>query len=146
MKRPVRNEDGFYHIHGTNYKHLFGSRQQVWGQSAYKTTGLLTKKDLHQNKHGRIVSKKKFYTAKKEKRLEKNGYFTEKGKFGYVRKTYKKGMTDSAATDDVSSAQSLKYKCRGVRPKSCKQDPNCTLTKGKKRKSHCRTKINRHKK
>jgi hypothetical protein len=42
------------------------------------------------NKWGRIVSRKKHVTAKKEKRLEKAGYFAEKGKFGYVKKTAKK--------------------------------------------------------
>jgi hypothetical protein len=38
-----------------------------------------------QNKHGRIVSKKKHETAKKEKRLEKHGYTAKKGKFGAVK-------------------------------------------------------------
>jgi len=37
------------------------------------------------NKWGHIVSAKKHATAKKEKRLEKHGYFAEKGKFGYVK-------------------------------------------------------------
>jgi hypothetical protein len=39
---------------------------------------------------GRIVSAKKHVTAKKEKRLEKYGYFAKKGKFGYVKKTARK--------------------------------------------------------
>ena len=48
------------------------------------------------NKNGEIVSKKKHRTAKKEKRLEKHGYFAKKGKFGYVKgnpknKTVKRG-------------------------------------------------------
>jgi hypothetical protein len=38
------------------------------------------------NKNGRIVSAVKHKTAKKEKRLEKYGYFAKKGKFGYVKK------------------------------------------------------------
>jgi hypothetical protein len=42
------------------------------------------------NKHGEIVSRKKHLTAKKEKRLEKFGYFTQKGKFGFVKKDSKK--------------------------------------------------------
>ena len=46
---------------------------------ARKTTGGLEKKDLFQNKNGSIVSKKKHLTAKKDKRLEKFGYFAEKG-------------------------------------------------------------------
>ena len=90
MKRPVRGDDGYYSIKGKNYKELFGSRQQVWNGTAYKTTGELTKKDLTMNKWNRIVSCKKHKTAKKEKRLEKYGYFAEKGKFGYVKRATKK--------------------------------------------------------
>ncbi len=89
MKRPHRHEDGMYHIHGHKYPELFGSRVQVMNGTAYKTAGELTKSDLMYNKHGRIVSKKKFHTAKREKRLQKYGYFAEKGKFGYVKKTPK---------------------------------------------------------
>jgi len=55
--------------------------------TAKKTSGGLEKKDLAYNKQGRIVSRKKQRTAKKDKRLEKAGYFTQKGKFGCVRKT-----------------------------------------------------------
>jgi hypothetical protein len=54
--------------------------------TAYKTEGGLVKKDLLMNKWGRIVSRKKHLTAKREKRLEKNGYFAKKGSFGYVKK------------------------------------------------------------
>lgn len=90
MKRPVRDDDGTYHIKGKHYPELFGSRQQVVNGTAYKTTGELTKKDLMMNKWGRIVSAKKHKTAKKEKRLEKAGYFAKKGKFGFVKKTARK--------------------------------------------------------
>lgn len=62
-----------------------GSRAQVWHGTALKTSGGLKKSDLLMNKNGRIVSKKKHNTAKKEKRLEKAGYKAEKGKFGYVK-------------------------------------------------------------
>ena len=86
MKRPVRQEDGMYHVKGKTYKELRGSRTQVHNQTAYKTTGGLTIKDLLLNKWGRIVSADKHKTAKKEKRLEKAGYFAKKGKFGYVKK------------------------------------------------------------
>ena len=62
---------------GIEYISKTGSRRQVFGTSAHKpsaymTTGGLTKKDLVLS-HGRIVSKKKHLTAKKEKRLEKHG-------------------------------------------------------------------------
>ena len=68
----------------------FGSRAEVWHGNAKKTTGGLTKSDLIKNKHGEIVSKKKHFSAKKEKRLEKAGYFTQKGKFGYVKRDTKR--------------------------------------------------------
>ena len=67
----------------------FGSRAEVFHGNAKKTTGGLTKSDLLQNKHGEIVSRKKSATAKKEKRLEKAGYFTKKGVFGFVKKDVK---------------------------------------------------------
>lgn len=86
MKRPVRSEDGCYYIKNKKYPELFGSREQVVNGTAYKTPGGLTTDDLIMNKWGRIVSKKKYYTAKKEKRLEKHGFFAKKGKFGYVKK------------------------------------------------------------
>ena len=53
---------------------------------SYEDGYVLTRSDLHMNKNGRVVSKKKHQTAKAEKRLEKAGYFTRKGKFGFVRK------------------------------------------------------------
>ena len=87
MKRPVRDPiNGTYTVKGNVYNELFGSREQVLNKTAYKTTGGLTIDDLLMNKNGRIVSAVKHKTAKKEKRLEKYGYFAKKGKFGYVKK------------------------------------------------------------
>jgi hypothetical protein len=85
MKRPVRQSDGTYHLENKKFKELFGSRQQVWNGTAYKTAGNLTKRQLFMNKWGRIVSDKKHKTAKKEMRLKKYGYTAKKGKFGYVK-------------------------------------------------------------
>jgi hypothetical protein len=93
MKRPVRSDDGTYHIDGHKYKELFGSRQQVMNGTAYKTPGSLKKKDLLMNKWGRIVSAKKHKTAKKEKRLQKYGFFAKKGKFGFVKRTTQKNKS-----------------------------------------------------
>ena len=90
MKRIQKGEDNKYHVHGHKYEMLEGSRAQVFHGTAYRTSGGLTKKDLMKNKRGEIVSKKKHETAKKEKRLEKAGYFTKKGHFGYVKKDDKK--------------------------------------------------------
>lgn len=91
MKRPVRDPiTGGYTIKGGFYKELFGSREQVMNGTAYKTSGGLKKSELLMNGRGRIVSKIKYETAKKEKRLEKHGYFAKKGKFGYVKKKTRK--------------------------------------------------------
>ena len=67
-------------------KKTIGSRAEVFHGTAKKTSGGLMKKDLLKNKQGYIVSRKKHLTAKKERRLEKHGYFAVKGKFGYVKK------------------------------------------------------------
>lgn len=62
-----------------------GSRAEVFHGNALKTSGGLMKSDLIQNKQGRIVSKKMSENAKRDKRLEKAGYTTQKGKFGAVK-------------------------------------------------------------
>ena len=85
MKRHTRQADGKFHINGKTYELNTGSRAQVWHETAYKTTGGLTKSKLMMNKHGRIVSAKKHATAKKEKRLVNHGYTAKKGKFGAVK-------------------------------------------------------------
>jgi len=64
---------------------IIGTRAQVWHGTCKKTSGGLTKSDLMMNKHGHIVSRAKHNTAKKEKRLLKYGYGTQKGKFGFVK-------------------------------------------------------------
>lgn len=87
VNKPTRGSSGKYTVKGRTYPELFGSRHQVWNGTAYKTAGELTKTDLVMNKWGRIVSRKKHATAKKEKRLQKYGYFSQKGKFGYVRRS-----------------------------------------------------------
>ena len=103
MKRPVRSSDGLYHLKGKTYKALFGSRQQVWNKTAYKTPGGLTRTGLTLNKWDRIVSVKKHRTAKKEKRLEKYGYFAQKGKFGFVRRSVKKRSIKGGTTPTVQT-------------------------------------------
>ena len=89
MKRPTRNHEGMYEVKGKEYPELFGSRTQVMNENAYKTTGCLVKDDLMMNKHGRIVSKRKHNTAKRENRLVKAGYVTKKGTFGFIKKDKK---------------------------------------------------------
>ena len=62
-----------------------GTRAQVFHGTAVKTSGGLHKSDLMQNKSGRIVSRRKHNSAKKEMRLVKHGFGTKKGKFGFVK-------------------------------------------------------------
>ena len=86
---------------GKKYVSKTGTRRQVFGTSAHKpsaymTSGGLTKNDLVLS-HGRIVSKKKHLTAKKEKRLEKHGYFAKKGKFGFVKRKTRKTKKNKSA-------------------------------------------------
>ena len=85
MTKYSRTSTGKYSVSGKTYEVLIGTRAQVWHGTAYKTTGGLTKSDLMQNKAGRIVSKSKHYTAKKEKRLVKAGFLTKKGHFGFIK-------------------------------------------------------------
>ena len=65
-----------------------GSKAQVFHGSAKHTSGGLTKSDLVQNKHGRIVSRKKMMQGKKAlKYLTRKGYKAKKGQFKLFRKT-----------------------------------------------------------
>jgi hypothetical protein len=86
MKRPQRQPDGLYHIRNKTYKQLFGSREQVFNGTAYKTEGLLTKDDIVQNKWGRLVSRKKYVASRRFNNLAHHGYFARKGRFGYTRR------------------------------------------------------------
>ena len=93
VNRP-QFQNGGYTVGGKKYKMLVGSRAQVWNGTAQKTSygrAGLKKSDLVMNKWGRIVSKRKHKTGKKSglKRIHAKGYFTKKGKFGYVKKETK---------------------------------------------------------
>jgi len=91
----------------SGFQMTVGTRAQVWHGTAKKTSGGLMKSNLLQNKNGRIVSKSKHNSAKKEKRLVKAGYLTKKGKFGFVKSGTRKmrksksqrggGVADNAA-------------------------------------------------
>jgi len=83
----MKHSDGKYHINGVIFEILIGSRAQVMHGTAYKTSGNLKKKDLKYNKHKKIVSRAKSAKGPQMlKRLHNKGYFTRKGKFGFVRK------------------------------------------------------------
>ena len=89
MKRPTKHSDGMYHMQGKKYPVLKGSRRLVWNKTAFKTMGGLTRSKLMMNKHGRIVSKKKFALAKKsiKKNLFSKGFKPKKGKFAVFKKS-----------------------------------------------------------
>jgi hypothetical protein len=72
------------------FNSIIGSRAEVWHGSAKKTSGGLTKSHLMKNKSGRIVSKKKHFSAKKDNRLVKAGFKTRKGHFGFIKTGSKK--------------------------------------------------------
>ena len=57
-------------INGKVYKTLIGTREEVYKEISYKTTGGLTKDDLLLNKNGKIVSKKKCILETQINRLE----------------------------------------------------------------------------
>ena len=105
MTKFSRTSTGKYSVAGKTYELLIGTRAQVWHGTAYKTTGGLTHSDLMKNKSGRIVSKAKHNTAKKDKRLIKAGYFTKKGHFGFVKKT-RGGATASSSGSGSGSMSS----------------------------------------
>ena len=86
MTKFSRSSTGKYSVAGKSYESLIGTRAQVWHGTAYKTSGGLTHSHLMKNKSGRIVSKSKHVSAKKNNRLVKAGYLTKKGHFGFVKK------------------------------------------------------------
>jgi hypothetical protein len=57
-------------INGKVYETLIGTREEVYKEISYKTTGGLTKDDLLVNKNGKIVSKKKCILETQINRLE----------------------------------------------------------------------------
>ena len=93
----TRDANGLYRINGKTFKELSGSRVQVWNRTAHHTNGGLTRRQLMRNKWGRLVSAAKHRTAKKQKRLERAGFFAQKGKFGVVKKDKRKKGGDGEA-------------------------------------------------
>ena len=106
MTRFTKSANGSYIVNGHSYEILTGSRAQVWHGTACKTSGGLKKSDLMQNKAGRIVSRAKHNTAKKDNRLVKSGYGTKKGTFGFV----KLGVTKSASRSKSRSRDKSRSK------------------------------------
>ncbi len=111
-----------------NFKKTIGTRAEVWHGTAKKTSGGLTKDHLLKNKSGRIVSKAKHNTAKKEMRLKKHGFgpksrkeMIKLSKRGHTRKASRKmrgGMpalspADANASYMLSGGKSRRHRMRG---------------------------------
>lgn len=81
--------------------------------TAHHTPGGLTKADLKYNKWGRIVSRKKSAKAKKDNRLVKLGFKTQKGKFGIVKskktRKAKRGGNESGGDGSFRASTVLKF-------------------------------------
>jgi len=122
MTKFSRSSDGKYLVKGKSYEMLIGTRAQVWHKTAYKTTGGLTHAHLMQNKSGRIVSKSKHMTAKREKRLLNAGYGTKKGTFGFVKiaatRRSRKNKRGGAASMNISASGSTQ-----MSPSAAKMPP-----------------------
>ena len=64
-----------------------GTKAQVFHGTAKHTSGGLTKSDLVQNKHGRIVSRRKQAAGRKAlKFLTRRGFVAKKGRFTLFKK------------------------------------------------------------
>jgi hypothetical protein len=101
-----------------NFDRLSGSRAEVWHGSAYKTSGGLTKGDLLQNKSGRIVSRAKHSSAKRENRLVKAGYGTKKGTFGWVGVGNKTGKSSRGRRSRGRRSRKMKGGMYALSPSS----------------------------
>lgn len=99
-KNRTKGPDGLYETEdGKKFPLLKASRAKVWHGVAAETWGGLTKDQLKKNKHGAIVSRAKSEKgAQLLKRLTDKGYYTRKGKFGFVKKGKKGKKTAKKKT------------------------------------------------
>lgn len=72
----VRGEDKLYHIEGTVYKKIRGSREEVWSGVAYKTYSSLKKSDYSISKENKIV--RNIIKTIDEKDVEKTNKINQK--------------------------------------------------------------------
>ena len=77
VRKYNKSKDGKYHVHGFIYDKLMGTREEVWNNIAFHTSGELQKHDLmistSVNNYGKIVSKAKHHVeiSLKKNRFEK---------------------------------------------------------------------------
>ena len=118
-----------------NYKMVVGSRAQVMHGTADKTSGGLTAKDLKYNKNGKIVSRKKSASAKKDNRLVKAGYTTKRGTFGAVkvddnkRRSSSKGARRKTPNRSSKRSPTRKSSKRGTSRRSARRSSPRRVTR-----------------
>ena len=117
----------------SGFQMTVGTRAQVWHGTAKKTSGGLMKSNLLQNKNGRIVSKSKHNSAKKDKRLVKAGYLTKKGKFGFVKSGTRKMRKMRGGAPYGSSLSPTAYDGQGVGTSGVDLQIMATTMGGKRR-------------
>jgi phage anti-repressor protein len=59
VRKYKKHKDGYYYIYEIKYEKLTGTRDEVWQNIAYRTTGGLIKDELLENHNGKIISKNK---------------------------------------------------------------------------------------
>jgi hypothetical protein len=64
VRKYQKAKDGYYYINDTCYDKLLGTRDEVWNNIAYKTSGGLTKDELVIGKNDKVVSKNKHDSCK----------------------------------------------------------------------------------
>tara|TARA_B100000795_G_scaffold268596_2_gene255878 strand:- start:4073 stop:4423 length:351 start_codon:yes stop_codon:yes gene_type:complete len=114
LRNWKRTSDGGVMIAGKKYSMLVGSRAQVWHGTAYKTNPgkkALTKKHLMQKKDGKIVSRKKSQTAKRQKHLGKYIDLARKNR-GKKFQKMKKGMVSTMKKSKRKKSKSRKKRKR----------------------------------
>jgi hypothetical protein len=114
LRNWKRTSDGGVMVAGKKYDILVGSRAQVWHGTAYKTNPgkkALTKKHLMQKKNGKIVSRKKSQTAKKQKHLGKYIDLARKNR-GKKFQKMKKGMVSTMKKSKRKKSKSRKRRKR----------------------------------
>lgn len=130
----MKGSDRKYHINGMVFEILTGSRAQVHHGTAYKTTGGLKKKDIKKNKHGKIVSRAKSAKgAQMLKRLTNKGYFTKKGKFGFVRRDGKNAKTRKRSKSRKHAIRGVKWEDRTNKSGRFTKKPGYKRKRSKKR-------------
>lgn len=88
MTRFTKTANGKYNIQGKVYDLLSGTRAQVWHETAYKTSGGLTKKTFFKTKTEESYPKQNMLHLKGDAIIE-IWIWNQKGKFGFVKVTGK---------------------------------------------------------